>query len=108
MKEENFDFLIYFWNNGDATFQTSHYCHVYNNMSDLNIDVLEYISTKDTSNWDGNEPKFRINSEINLEKNGQCCIWSGSELLMEIKEPHWNSTFLNELEFLHLLKTNLN
>ena len=68
-------FEIFFLNNGSAVFQTEAFCHVYDDMAQMAQDFTVYQKDGQTSDWDGNEPEFRVNYDIQKEKfGGYLCI----------------------------------
>lgn len=63
-------FEIFFHNNGDATFQTDDFCHVYPDMAGLAMDFSLYQASGSTDDWDGNEPQYRHSYDPEMERNG--------------------------------------
>lgn len=63
-------FEIFFHNNGDATFQTDDFCHVYDDMAQLAKDFSVYQATGNTDIWEGNEPEYRHADDPEMERNG--------------------------------------
>ena len=65
-------FEIFFHNNGDATFQTDNFCHLYPNMAGLAMDFSLYQAqaSGNTDGWERNEPQYRHAYDPEMERNG--------------------------------------
>jgi len=97
-----YQFEIFFHNNGDATFQTDDFCHVYHDMVGLATDFSLYQALGNTDGWTRNEPEYRHAYDPEAERNG--AYWCLNERTWErdadSSQPHNVQTFLSKIIFL--------
>ena len=93
-------FEIFFHNNGSATFQTAEFVHCYDDMDQMAADFVEYQKTGNTSEWEGNEPEFRVAYSSETERNGgYLCVTDGCWADLDDERGGYNvSRFVAALE----------